>query len=110
MIAGCAPAVLSLRKSRMVVVSAPDVAVSLRASMSGLLFGFTAHRLDAVAVRVEDEGGIVRRAVVRTQAGRAVVAAALGQGRRMEGTHGSPAGGTQGPMALVGHDVVAEVD
>ena len=38
-----------------------------------------ANRLDIVAVRIEDEGGVVVRVIMRTQAGGAVVLAAGSQ-------------------------------
>src|SRR5258706_2245594 len=52
--------------------------------LSGSVIGRTPcssvdHRLDAVPIRIDDEGSVVVRPVVRAQAGRAVVLAAFSQ-------------------------------
>lgn len=48
------------------------------------------NRFEPVSVRVDDEGGIVGRAVVQPQAGRAIVDPTGGDGRLMEGIDGGP--------------------
>ena len=46
-------------------------------------------RLDVVSVRIEGEGGIIAR-VIGAFSRAAVVAPAIGEGRRMEGLNGLP--------------------
>src|SRR5215472_18517545 len=47
------------------------------------------HRLDPVAVGIDDEGGVVVRVIFGTQAGLAVVVPACGERRRMECVDGA---------------------
>src|ERR1700712_4870620 len=49
--------------------------ISTLRAIAGSLLGRVANRFDVVAVRGDDEGGVVVRVVVRTQAGRTVVLA-----------------------------------
>jgi hypothetical protein len=51
-----------------------------------------------MALRVEDEGGVIIRAVMRPQAGRTLVATTAGERRRMERVDRSPIGGSEGEM------------
>jgi len=63
-----------------------------------------AHGLDAVAVGVEQERGVVGRVVTGSQAGPPVAAPAVGEPGRMERFDGRAARGAQAPVPVVGHD------
>src|SRR5260370_9945271 len=59
---------------------------------SGSIFQF-GMRLEPIAVRIDDKGGVVAGAIIGAQAGLAIVLAARFQGRRMEGVDpGAPLG------------------
>jgi hypothetical protein len=62
----------------------------VRPHCSTSLLGVLAYRLDAVTLRVHDEGCEVVRPIVSTQPGRAIVSATCSKRRRMKGTHCSP--------------------
>ena len=56
------------------------------------------HRLDAVAVGIADEGGVIALAVLRAQARRAVASPARRQRRGVEGIHQVGAAGAETDM------------
>src|ERR1700733_9377492 len=62
---------------------------------------FQAHRLDVVAVRIEQERRVITRAIVLTHARRAVVAAARLESVAVEPVDGGTAG-REGPQANQG--------
>src|SRR6185437_6161872 len=56
------------------------------------------HRLEGIAVGVEDEAGVVRRAIVRAQARTTIVAPACRQRRPVKGVDGGAVGRIEGQM------------
>jgi hypothetical protein len=58
-------------------------------------------RLDLVAVRVEDEAGVIVRIVLRAQTGWAGVAAAMAKGRLVELIDDRPPAGGEGDVYAV---------
>lgn len=62
------------------------------------LAGRVEDRLDMMAVRIDDEGGIIMRTIVRPRARSAVVTAAMSKCRRMKSRDASTIRGGQGQM------------
>src|SRR5690606_27257407 len=54
------------------------------------------YRLDIVAIRVDHEGTVIVLVIMGTRAGTAIVRAAIGHGRRIEGVHFGLRGGLEG--------------
>ena len=61
-----------------------------------------AHRLDVIAVRVEDEGGVVVRVVFGPETRLSIVTAAGRQGRAVKGVDRIPVGGGEGDVLADG--------
>ncbi len=65
-----------------------------------------AHRFDAVAVRVEDEGGIIAVVIVRAETGTAVVPSTRREGVAVEEIDRLTARRLETPMAPIGNHAI----